>query len=150
MSRDLQEGPTASELDKLFQLPPLPPERPRCFACGNDRLPNDPPTIAVFVSGGLVQDVCFDGNVRVVVIDHDCDEDDDSRVGIFTDPETGRHSKVWAVTYERSKDEERAQLDAWWVRAAVKTATDPFAPFRDNEEERKRIQREIEESDDGC
>lgn len=134
----------------LFQLPAPPPARPRCFACGNDRLPNDPPTIAVFVSGGLVQDVCFDGAVRVVVIDSDCDTDDDDRIGIFTDPETGRASRVWAVTYERAGDEDRAAIDTAYVRAAVKTATDPYAPMRDNEEERARIQREIEENDDGC
>jgi hypothetical protein len=111
--------------------------------CERFKAKNDP-TVAVFVRGGLVDAVCFDGLVRVVVVDFDCDAD---RGSIFIDPDDGRASRAYARIWP-SADPDNVGLP--YVRAAVRAATDPLAPLRDNEEERARIHREIEENDDGC
>lgn len=125
----------------LFSLPEAPAEKPRCFACGNT---GEIPTVAVFIRGGLVSNVCFDGSVRVVVIDFDTDNEGR---GIYTDPDDGKHFYVDGSMWERSGD---PADDRAYVRAALQAFTDPLAPMRDNEEERRRIQRELEENDDGC
>lgn len=140
----LRVGITTGDLmsNPLFQLPAPPPAKPRCFACGNT---GEMPTVAVFVRGGLVQDVCFDGSVRVVVVDFDCDSTEGA---IFTDPESGRAHRANASFW--TQDDQELHDDPAYVRAAIKTATDPYAPMRDNEKERARVQREIEENDDGC
>lgn len=101
------------------------------------------PTIAVFVHGGLVQDVCFSGPCRVIVIDSDVEEQGDADA-VFIDPDTGRAHYVgvgdWVGTYSDGQS-----LSADFVRAAIKAADEPDHAFRDNEEERGRVQRECEE-----
>jgi hypothetical protein len=137
----LWEEEAATMPKPLFSLPEAPAEKPRCFACGNT---GEIPTVAVFVRGGLVQDVHFDGSVRVVVIDFDTDNEGS---GIYRDPDTGKHSYVDGSMWERSGD---PADDRTYVRAAVQAFADPIASLRDNEEERARIHHEMEEDDDGC
>lgn len=133
MSRDLQEGPTAAEI-----------ERDAAYYNSHrntGNIHNPIPTIAVFVSGGLVQDICFDGAVRVIVIDSDCEEAADA-TGIYTNPTDGRARWVWASEWTDHTE----PSDPDYVRAAVKAFDDPWAPLHDNEEERARIRRECEEA----
>ena len=143
MSRDLQEGPTAAEIERdaayykehrntgNIHAAEIDDDgldsavaaadalaKVRCFACGNTRLPSNPPTIAVFVEGGLIQDICFDGQVRVVVIDSDVDTDDGDNIGIYTNPATGHASRVWATIWERGEYAD----DPIQVRAALRAA----------------------------
>lgn len=120
----------------------------RCFACGTSeeertRARAEIPTVAVFVHGGLVQDVCFSSPCRVIVIDSDCDEVGDA-TGAFVNPDSGRASYVGVGDWTLYEDADKAATDAAFVRAAIKTADDPWHAFRDNEEERARVQRELE------
>lgn len=45
------------------------------------------PTIAVFVRGGLVQDVCADFPCRVIVLDFDTERDDDDNTAAHWHPD---------------------------------------------------------------
>lgn len=100
------------------------------------------PSIAVFVRGGCVQDVCFGGGqVRVIVVDFDTDG---VGSGIYVDPDTGKASYCNTAEYQRNAAEH--DIDGEYVRAAIKTADDPWHAFRDNEEERARVERELTEA----
>jgi len=143
MSRDLQEGPTAAEIERdaayykehrntgNIHAAEIDDDgldsavaaadalaKVRCFACGNTRLPSNPPTIAVFVEGGLIQDICFDGAVRVVVLDFDVDTDDNDHIGIYTDPRDGKDSRAWVSVWERGD----MTADPKYVQAALRAA----------------------------
>ena len=144
MSRDLQEGPTAAEIegecgtcgrDTTFDEQGNP-ELCRCDIerdaayynqhrnTGNIHLPVTP-TIAVFVEGGQIQDICFDGAVRVVVIDFDAGEDDpdDERNANYTSPD-GRTQRVGVGLWENynTTNGQPAAGDRATVRAALRAA----------------------------
>jgi hypothetical protein len=89
---------------------------------GNIHLPKTP-TIAVFVEGGLIQDICFDGAVRVVVIDFDEENDDpdDDRMADYTTPE-GDVIRVGLSVWTRSTTGANWASDASTVRAALRAA----------------------------
>ena len=124
MSRDLQEGPTAGEMAVIDDdgldaavaaADALAYNKSR--NTGNIHLPKTP-TIAVFVEGGLIQDICFDGAVRVVVLDFDVDTDDSDHIGIYTDPRDGKASRAWVSVWERGD----MTNDPKYVQAALRAA----------------------------
>jgi hypothetical protein len=84
----------------------------------NGIAPTPIPTIAVFVEGGLIQDICFDGAVRVVVLDFDVDTDDSDHIGIYTDPRDGKASRAWVSVWERGD----MTNDPKYVQAALRAA----------------------------
>ena len=91
----------------------------------NGKTPTPTPTIAVFVEGGLIQDICFDGVARVVVIDFDQENDDpdDENMADYTSPD-GNISRVgvglWESTSEPVGSTGRGDRAA--VQAALRAA----------------------------
>lgn len=116
MSRDLQEGPTAAEIDRdvavLRALSGLNEAEliQTCITFGVRSLPTiiaaiadriERSTVVVYVDGGVIQEVtATDPRVRVIVIDFDCDSDDGAHV--YVDGR-GKHEEVWATEWTPSQ-----------------------------------------------
>jgi len=118
MSRDLQEGPTAGEMAVIDD-----DGLDAAVAAADALAYRKTPTIAVFVEGGLIQDICFDGAVRVVVIDFDADDTDDERSANYTSPD-GNTSRVGVGVWQRTSEPvgSTGRGDRAAVQAALRAA----------------------------
>lgn len=153
MSRDLQEGPTAGELDaemfcsrsrcqncgkewndtdlddpahiweRVAPGEPFPSgECPDCGAlCQPIADPAEPITVAVFVRGGMVQDIAAPEGVRVIVLDFDGENEDEMTSHAHPidpkNPANGRDVEPCTVWTEDGTNE-----SAPFIQAAITTA----------------------------